>query len=27
MFMRVLDAETADILWQNTAELTKAIVR
>jgi uncharacterized protein (TIGR02722 family) len=27
MFMRALDSETADILWQNTAELTKAIVK
>jgi len=27
MFMRTLDSETADILWQNTAELTKAIVK
>jgi penicillin-binding protein activator len=27
MFMRVLDSETSDILWQNTAELTKAIVK
>jgi penicillin-binding protein activator len=27
LFMRVLDAETADILWQNSAEVTKAIVK
>jgi penicillin-binding protein activator len=27
MFMRVLDSETSDLLWQNTAELTKAIVK
>jgi uncharacterized protein (TIGR02722 family) len=27
LFMRVLDVETGDILWQNSAAVTKAIVR
>lgn len=27
LFMRVLDAETSDILWQNSAEITKALVK
>lgn len=27
LFMRVLDAETSDILWQNSAEVTKALVK
>jgi uncharacterized protein (TIGR02722 family) len=27
MFMRVLDVETGDILWQNSAAVTKAIVK
>jgi penicillin-binding protein activator len=27
LFMRVLDVETGDILWQNSAEVTKAIVK
>jgi hypothetical protein len=27
LFMRVLDVETGDILWQNSAAVTKAIVK
>ncbi len=27
LFMRVLDVETAEVLWQNSASVTKAIVR
>jgi len=27
LFMRVLDVQTGDILWQNKADVTKAIVK